>query len=45
MSIDKKVIGGNLRLVLLKNMGEGIITGDFRQELLSETLNMGSRRP
>lgn len=42
MSIDKKVIGGNLRLVLLKNMGEGIITGDFRQELLSETLNMGS---
>jgi len=41
MSIDKKVIGGNLRLVLLENMGEAIITGDFRQELLSETLNMG----
>ena len=42
MSIDKKVIGGNLRLVLLKNMGEGIVTGDFRQELLSETLNTDS---
>jgi 3-dehydroquinate synthase len=42
MSIDKKVIGGNLRLVLLKELGEGIITGDFRQELLSETLNMGN---
>jgi len=42
MSIDKKVIAGNLRLVLLENMGKAIITGDFRQELLSETLNMGS---
>lgn len=42
MSIDKKVIGGNLRLVLLKNVGEGIVTGDFRQELLSETLNTDS---
>ena len=41
MSIDKKVIGGNLRLVLLEGMGEAIVTGDFRQELLSETLNMG----
>ena len=41
MSIDKKVIGGNLRLVLLEDMGEAIVTGDFRQELLSETLNMG----
>ena len=41
MSIDKKVIAGSLRLVLLENMGKAIITGDFRQELLSETLNMG----
>jgi 3-dehydroquinate synthase len=41
MSIDKKVIGGNLRLVLLEDMGEAIVTGDFRQDLLSETLNMG----
>jgi len=43
MSIDKKVIGGKLRLVLLKNMGEAIVTGDFRQDLLSETLNMAGK--
>jgi len=44
MSIDKKVIGGKLRLVLLKNMGEAIVSGDFRQDLLSETLNMAGKR-
>jgi len=42
MSIDKKVVAGNLRLVLLKTLGEGIVSGDFRQELLSETLNQGN---
>jgi len=31
-----------LRLVLLKTLGEGIVSGDFRQELLSETLNQGN---
>jgi len=40
MAIDKKVVGGNLRLVLLKALGEAVVTGDFRQELLSETLRM-----
>jgi len=29
--------------VLLKNMGEAIVTGDFRQDLLSETLNMAGK--
>jgi len=38
MSIDKKVIDGSLRLVLLKALGDAIVTGDFRPELLSETL-------
>jgi 3-dehydroquinate synthase len=38
MAIDKKVIDGKLRLVLLKALGDAIVTGDFRQELLSETL-------
>lgn len=42
MSIDKKVVAGNLRLVLLKTLGEGVVSGDFRQQLLSETLNQGS---
>jgi 3-dehydroquinate synthase len=39
MSVDKKVVGGNLRLVLLKALGEAFVTGDFRPELLSETLH------
>jgi len=38
MAVDKKVVGGNLRLVLLKSLGEAVITGAFRPELLSETL-------
>ena len=38
MAIDKKVVDGNLRLVLLKSLGDAIVTGDFSQELLSETL-------
>jgi len=42
MSIDKKVIDGSLRLVLLKALGDAVVTGDFRQELLSETLTGGA---
>ena len=38
MSIDKKVIDGSLRLVLLKALGDAVVTGDFRPELLSKTL-------
>ena len=38
MSVDKKVIDGSLRLVLLKAIGDAVVTGDFRPELLSETL-------
>jgi 3-dehydroquinate synthase len=38
MAIDKKVIEGKLRLVLLKSIGEAVVTGDFKAALLSETL-------
>ena len=38
MAIDKKVIDGELRLVLLKSIGKAVVTGDFKPALLSETL-------
>ena len=38
MSIDKKVVRGELRLVLLKAIGDATITGDFKPDLLGETL-------
>lgn len=42
MAIDKKVVDGELRLVLLKAIGDAIVTGDFRAELLGETLGSAS---
>lgn len=38
MGQDKKVLDGKLRLVLLKKMGQGIITRDFDLVLLIQTL-------
>ena len=38
MAIDKKVINGELRLILLKSIGKAVVTGDFKAALLSETL-------
>jgi len=38
MAIDKKVVNGELRLVLLKSIGKAVVTGDFKAALLSETL-------
>ncbi len=38
MSVDKKVIDGQLRLVLLKSLGQGIVTDQFAPELLQQTL-------
>lgn len=38
MAVDKKVIDGGLRLVLLKRIGKAVVTADFQPELLSETL-------
>lgn len=38
MSIDKKVIDGQLRLVLLKALGQAVTTSDFSTQLLMQTL-------
>ena len=38
MAVDKKVIDGGLRLVLLKAIGEAVISSDFNPGLLSDTL-------
>ena len=38
MAVDKKVINGKLRLVLLKAIGEAVVSGDFDPGLLHETL-------
>ncbi len=39
MSVDKKVLAGKLRLVLLKQLGEAVITADVPAAVLDETLN------
>ncbi len=39
MSVDKKVLAGKLRLVLLKQLGAAVITGDVPAAALDETLN------
>lgn len=41
MAVDKKVIDGSLRLVLLKQLGQGVVTSDFPSEKLNETLICG----
>jgi len=38
MAVDKKVIDGQLRLVLLKGLGRAIVTGDFPRAVLESTL-------
>lgn len=38
MAIDKKVIDGRLRLVLLQRIGEAVITDDYPREVLQATL-------
>jgi len=39
MAVDKKVLDGGLRLVLLKAIGTAVVTSDFSTALLSETLS------
>ena len=43
MSVDKKVLDGQLRLVLLKEVGEAIVSSDFSPALLDETLSAGKQ--
>ncbi|MEE8428749.1 MAG: 3-dehydroquinate synthase [Gammaproteobacteria bacterium] len=38
MAVDKKTVDQGLRLVLLKGIGNAFVTGDYRPDLLSETL-------
>lgn len=39
MAVDKKVIDGRIRLVLLKAIGQAVITDEFDPQLLTETLD------
>lgn len=38
MAVDKKALGGELRLVLLRHIGEAVVTADVSPELLDRTL-------
>lgn len=38
MAVDKKVQNGQLRLVLLKSLGQAVVTADFSRDVLNETL-------
>jgi 3-dehydroquinate synthase len=38
MGLDKKVLAGRLRLVLMRGLGEGVLTGDYPAEALQATL-------
>jgi 3-dehydroquinate synthase len=38
MGFDKKVLAGRLRLVLMRRLGEGVVTGDYPAEALQVTL-------
>jgi 3-dehydroquinate synthase len=38
MAVDKKVIDGRLRLVLLRRLGDAIVTDDYPKEVLQATL-------
>ena len=39
MAIDKKVQNGNLRLVLLKALGNAVVTGDIDHAMLHRMLS------
>ncbi|MEH6389592.1 3-dehydroquinate synthase [Pseudomonas profundi] len=39
MAVDKKVVGGQLRLVLLRQLGEAVVTADFDVAALQATLH------
>ena len=38
MGLDKKVVGGKMRFVLLKAIGHAVVSGDVPEELLRQTL-------
>jgi 3-dehydroquinate synthase len=45
MAVDKKVLDGRLRLVLLKAIGRAVVTDDFDHSQLNQTLAELSNRP
>jgi 3-dehydroquinate synthase len=42
MAVDKKVLDGALRLVLLKGIGDAVVSSDFAPQALVETFEVGS---
>ena len=44
MAVDKKVLDGSLRLVLLHGIGKSLVTDEFDRNLLLETLSIYGRR-
>jgi 3-dehydroquinate synthase len=43
MAVDKKVLDGRLRLVLLRQLGEAVVTDEFPREVLDATLSANYR--
>ncbi|MBK1700457.1 3-dehydroquinate synthase, partial [Thiococcus pfennigii] len=43
--VDKKVLSGRLRLVLLEAIGAAVVTADFPPAALRATLDEGRRAP
>jgi 3-dehydroquinate synthase len=43
MQVDKKVLDGKLRLVLLSSIGEAVVTSDFSTDTLHQTLAAGEQ--
>jgi 3-dehydroquinate synthase len=41
MGMDKKVLAGRLRLVLLKTLGDAVVTADYPADVLQATLKQG----
>lgn len=41
MAVDKKVLDGKIRLVLIEELGRATVTDDFDHQLLKETLAIG----
>jgi 3-dehydroquinate synthase len=39
MAVDKKVLDGQLRLVLLRGLGEAVVTSEYSREILNATLS------
>ncbi len=45
MAVDKKILAGRIRLVLLKTIGQAVVTGDYPNSALLETLEHCREEP